>query len=97
MSDIAPVSGVPGGLDLPPLPSDRPSSARPADRLAARPSDRVDLSERARFLTKLASMPPVRRDVVDRVRRQLDAGSYDSDEVVDRTVSSIIRALDVEA
>lgn len=42
-------------------------------------SDRVELSEHARYMEKLRSMPPVRADKIAQIKSQIDAGTYDSD------------------
>src|SRR4051812_48985240 len=81
MSDIAPVSGVPERFDIQPTPGDRPAyrgAEGPSGR-AERPSDRVELSDRSRLLSRLASLPDVRQDVVDAARAKIEAGAYDRD------------------
>ncbi len=39
--------------------------------------DQVEISERARFLSKIASMPDIRQEKVDQVKQQLTDGTYD--------------------
>ena len=41
--------------------------------------DQVEISERARFLSKIAAMPDIRQEKVDMIRQQLAEGSYDID------------------
>lgn len=97
MSDIAPVSGIPGDrFDLPAMPGDRPAT-RASDAAPSRPSDRVDISDRARLLSKLASMPDIRQDVVDRVRAEIASGSYDSDEHLDQAIKNLAEDLGSQA
>ena len=100
MSDIAAVSGVPDRFDIQPLPGDRPAyrtAEGPEVRAVDRPSDRVELSDRARLLSKLASMPDVRHDVVSAAKAKLESGEYDADEAyLDTAIENMVRELDVE-
>ena len=100
MSDIAAVSGVPDRFDIQPLPGDRPAyrtAEGPEPRAADRPSDRVELSDRARLLSKLASMPDVRQDVVSAAKAKLESGEYGADHsYLDTAIENMVRELDVE-
>ena len=100
MSAIAAVSGVPDRFDIQPVPGDRPayrSAEGPGPRPSDRPSDRVDISDRARLLSKLASLPEVRQDVVDQARAKLEAGSYDTnEEYLNGAIDGLVQDLDVE-
>jgi negative regulator of flagellin synthesis FlgM len=84
MSDIAPVSGA-SCERIEPLgspvrtPPPHPSEAFAPGRSSDRPSDRVDISDRARLLSRLAALP-IRHELVDRVRREIAAGTYESEE-----------------
>ncbi len=97
MSDIAAVVGPGAGR----LESSAESIVRPAAAPAAgrieRPSDRVELSDRARLLSKLASLPAIRQDLVDRVRGEIQSGTYDSPERVEGALNSLIDDLDPTA
>jgi len=55
-----------------------------------RPSDRVELSERARFLNKLASLPPTRRELVDRVQQEIADGTYETSDKLDQAISGLL-------
>jgi negative regulator of flagellin synthesis FlgM len=93
MSDISPVSGL--MTDRVELAVDRPgvraSAAAPAR--TERPSDRVDISDRARYLSKLASLPDVRTDLVERIRREIASGTYETDEKLDAAVRNMAEDL----
>src|SRR4051812_13388869 len=97
MSDIAPILGLnterPEAIgDFADRHSDRtPSPGRAGPE---RPSDRVDISDRARFLNKLASLPDIRQDVVDRLRDQVAAGDYDTPDKLDQALSSLLDEFD---
>jgi len=71
-----------------------PGSSAPSQTLT-RPSDRVELSERARLLSKLAALPDVRSDLVDRVRREIANGTYESDAKIDGAVQGVLDELDL--
>jgi anti-sigma28 factor (negative regulator of flagellin synthesis) len=61
---------------------------------AAREVDSVSLSEHARLLDTLKNSDGVRRDVVDRVRGEIESGTYDiSDEKLDKVVDGLMRDL----
>ncbi len=70
------------------------SGSAPSQTLT-RPSDRVELSERARYLSKLASLPSVRTDVVDRVKREIANGTYETDAKIDGAVQGVLDELDL--
>ena len=96
MSDIAPVNGPVYERIEPLSPGFRAAQphegrARPSDR----PSDRVDISDRARLLSKLAAMPEIRQELVDEVRRQIADGTYDTEDKLDQAIASL--ADDLEA
>jgi flagellar biosynthesis anti-sigma factor FlgM len=52
-----------------------PETARRSDA-----TDRVELSDHARFMERLRSMPGVRVDKVASIKAQIDAGTYDTDD-----------------
>ncbi len=91
MSDIAPIG-------RPNLTGINGSGHRP-DRLnghAAGPkrdADRVELSTTAQFLSKLKDLPDVREDLVARVRAQIAAGTYDTEQRVDATIDALAEDL----
>jgi hypothetical protein len=86
MTDIAPVSGVLGRVDHAVVGVDR--QPRTEAKPPTRPSDRVEVSERARYLGKLASLP-VRQDLIDQARREIAAGTYDSLERLEGALESL--------
>lgn len=44
-----------------------------------RPSDKVEISERARLLSKMAELPAIRADLVARIKAEIAAGTYDDE------------------
>lgn len=57
---------------------------------STRSSDRVELSNQARLLSKLKQLPEVREDLVNSVKSQIDAGNYDTDERFDTAVNALL-------
>jgi negative regulator of flagellin synthesis FlgM len=101
MSDIAPINTVPGGVfadRIEPVtrPGQRYDTQAPGriDPAAERPSDRVDISDRARLLAQLSALPDIREDLVSQVRAQIAAGSYETDDKLDQAMASLLQDLD---
>lgn len=74
--------------------------AHPADATARRieevkphGSDRVELSRQARLMDMLRNLPPVRDDVVQRVRNEIDAGTYETPQRIDLALTRMIEDL----
>ncbi len=69
-------SGIQGPRGLRPLPPDLTTPAAGADR--------VEISSVARFLGAgaLRNAPEIRSDRVNEIRRQIEAGSYESEEKI---------------
>jgi negative regulator of flagellin synthesis FlgM len=87
MSDIAPVSGPSlERTEALAAPSRGAPSSEPG-RLA-RPSDRVEFSDRARLLSRLAALP-IRHELVERVRREIAAGTYETEEKLEAVVQAL--------
>lgn len=88
MSDLSPiqdsVSPVVGRIS-------GPASHRRVDAGGAAPrgADRVELSELAYYMAKLAEMPEVRSDLVSQVRSQIEAGTYLTDEKIDGAIDAL--------
>ncbi|MBL8745615.1 MAG: flagellar biosynthesis anti-sigma factor FlgM [Phycisphaerae bacterium] len=70
----------------------RVSERRPAVEVQvhAEPVDTVDLSERARLLDALRSQPDFRPEVVDRVKGEIERGTYLTDEKLDKALDALI-------
>lgn len=71
----------------------RPAAAsayRAGSQPTARPSDKVELSDMAQMLSRLAQFPDVRQDLVERIRRQIADGSYETPEKLDTTVQNLL-------
>lgn len=60
-----------------------------------RAADSVDFSSRARELGSARPAEPFRADLVARIRAEIAAGTYETDEKLDITVDRLGRDLDV--
>jgi negative regulator of flagellin synthesis FlgM len=104
MADIAPIPshssplyGPAGSRIEAATPTSHAAPAGPAGRSAgeyARPSDRVELSDRARLLSKLAALPEVRQDLIDDIRARIVAGTYDTPERLEDALDAMISELE---
>jgi hypothetical protein len=53
--------------------------------------DRVELSDFARYLDMLRQLPNIRQNLVDLVKSQIDAGTYETDDKIDAAIELIAR------
>jgi negative regulator of flagellin synthesis FlgM len=54
----------------------------------------VEVSALAQSLSRLNTDPPVRQDLIDRVRAEIEAGVYDTPERLDRAVDRLLAEID---
>lgn len=52
--------------------------------------DRVELSERARLLSKLKQLPEIREGLVNSVKAQIETGNYDTPERFDTAFDALL-------
>ncbi len=64
-----------------------PSDLQPG---ITRPSDRLELSDRAVLLSRLRDLPAVRADLVQRVKSEIDTGAYDTPDKLDAAVRALV-------
>lgn len=93
MSDIAPISRPAAAGYTTPGSNGRLSHADAGP--SRRPSDRVELSQSAQLLSKLNELPDVRQDLIDRVRGEIQAGTYETPDKIDGAIDGLIEDLDV--
>ncbi len=60
-------------------PGKSPGSPEPPPSVE-RGEDKVEISQNAQFLSKIAMMPEIRMEKVEGIRQQIANGSYDSEE-----------------
>jgi hypothetical protein len=58
--------------------------------MTTRENDLFEISDAAHYLAKLKSMPDVRQDVVDRVKRQINNGEIDTPEKLEHALDEMI-------
>jgi len=91
MSDIAPIA--PLSVDRSPQPI--PAAPRPRPQPRSR-ADKVEVSDHALFLAKLREAP-IRKDLVEKVKRQIADGTYESIQKITRAADELARDLDLFA
>lgn len=97
MSDIAPISTTSASVSR----SDDAarayarSSKVESDSTATSPirrgDDQVEVSQLATMLSKLRSLPPIRQELVDRVRDEISRGVYETPDKIDAAVNELVR------
>lgn len=99
MSEIGPIGGgaSASGLPRPQLDGAERPGVRAEPRSTRRGADRVEVSSLARSLSRLTSDEPVRQDLIDRVRGEIEAGRYDTPDKVDTAVDRLLTELDGSA
>lgn len=70
--------------------------ARPGEESQSptRGGDTVQLSEQARYLSKLKQLPEVREGLINSVKAQIEAGNYDTPERFDTAINNLLEDLD---
>ena len=66
------------------------SAKASAAKGAAQPTDTVEISPEARLASKIAGIPPVRSDLVARVRSEIKAGTYETEDKLNTTVDRLM-------
>ena len=90
MSDVTPLNGT-HSTALPRLSA--PAAYRQLDASPVRTGDKVELSRASRFLSRLIGENPVRQDLVDRVKQEIAAGTYDTPEKIDAALEELLSDL----
>lgn len=94
MSDIGPINLTPPsspGLGEPSRPSQRRLDGLASDR-GVRP-DSAEFSERALALSRLRDAQPVRNDLVERVRNEISAGTYETQDKIEAAAAVLAHTL----
>jgi anti-sigma28 factor (negative regulator of flagellin synthesis) len=67
-------------------------NGQPVAPIAAvqRGSDQVEVSQLATYLSTLRSLPSVRQDLIDSVKAQIAAGTYDTPERFDAALNGLV-------
>lgn len=70
--------------------------ARSADRPAPPPApagDVVEISTAARLAAKIHDLPEIRQELVQRVREEIAAGTYETEERIEGTITRLMDEL----
>jgi negative regulator of flagellin synthesis FlgM len=73
-----------------------PGAEQASSSPARRGEDRVELSDAARLLAKLQGLPEIRQELVDRVRAEIEAGTYETPELIDQTIEAMLGEIEQE-
>ncbi len=87
MSDVTPINR-PAATTL--EPRVRPSKPETSTTTAQRGEDQVELSDSAQYLSKIAELPDVRQELIDRVKASIADGSYETEEKTDTAIENLI-------
>ncbi len=60
---------------------------------AASPGDVVEISAAARLAAQIDSIPDVRAELVERVRAEIAAGTYETPDRIERTITKLMDEL----
>jgi negative regulator of flagellin synthesis FlgM len=90
MSDIAPLYGPSAASYTPANRLSRPASSPTGP---SRQADQIDVSDTAKLLSKLSDQPDIRQELVDRVRAEIAAGTYETPEKLDAAVEGLAQDL----
>jgi len=91
MSEISSIGPTPANrVDATSRQQSRPERAELAESRSERGEDRVEVSSLARLLQRLREVPDIREELVDRVRSQIESGTYLTDERLDAAVDAMI-------
>lgn len=86
MSEVGPITKPPVAASVQPGRQPRPTSTATSP---IRSADRAEFSQAAQLLSKLAEMPDVRQDLIDQVRAEIDAGTYETAEKIDQVLDNL--------
>lgn len=69
------------------------ASAGNTDRSSIGESDTVELSPTAQLLAKLASLPDQRHELINRIKAEIAAGTYETDDKINGAIESLAEDL----
>ena len=91
MNEINPVNGVPSIV-----PTTRLGGASAGAEVEAGSGpaeDLVEISDVAQMMSKLRSLPEIRQDVVNQIRGEIEAGTFETPERIEGTVEILLDEL----
>lgn len=91
MSDVEAIRGTASTATLRAFANQQSRMTEPA--AAAPAGDRVEISELAAFLNRLAELPEDRARKVVEIRQQIANGTYETSDKLDQTIERLTREL----
>lgn len=89
--------------DIAPMNSSQPLSLRTGERGSrsqvnastppTRDVDRIEISQRSQWLSKLKQLPDVRQDLVDRIKEEIAQGSYETPDKIEQAIDELLSDL----
>ena len=87
MSDVSPIHR-PSAPTLDP--QVRPSKSQSHTDSPTRGEDQVELSNTAQLLSKIAELPDVREDLINRIKASIADGSYETEDKTDAAIDALL-------
>ncbi len=93
MVNVGPIEAA-GGMT--PITPTKLEAVKPGEALSGSVSvDRVEISQVARLMSEITSMPEIRAEKVAQVRSQIEAGTYITPEKLDIAVGRMLEDLQI--
>ena len=70
-----------------------PRPAQPTGDANLSGTDQVDISQEANLASRIRDLPEIRHDLVARIRGEIEAGSYETDEKLDTAVTRLLEEI----
>ncbi|MCR9075226.1 MAG: flagellar biosynthesis anti-sigma factor FlgM [bacterium] len=100
MSEISSVNNASGlrvrRVSVDPAYASQSGAEEVRGRGGARSSDRVELSRVAQYLSQLQAEPAERTDLINRVREEIEAGTYLSDDKLEQAADQLLDDINLD-
>ena len=70
-----------------------PQPAQPTGDVNLSETDQVDISQEADLASRIRDLPEIRHDLVARIRGEIEAGTYETDEKLDTAVTHLLEEI----
>lgn len=87
MSEIPPIGST--GPPAAGRPS-QPAKSTPETAGPGRDRDQVELSHTAQLLSRIHELPDMRQDLIDRIREQIQSGTYETPEKIEQAIQKLV-------
>ena len=92
MPDISSIGhGSVGPINRPPSNNGLASGYHSRTPKTDRATDSVELSDHAKLLDRLRQLPDVRQELVDRIRKEITDGNYETSGKLDNAIDGVFR------